>query len=322
MVTLFGEIRAAAARVASLARFVWIEDSALERLARELAAPAREPAVLDPAHHHLGTDAATLAYVVTLDAVNFGSGWFPLLHKRPGCSGYFTVATALKERFEKHGPWSARELRALDAAALSALLGQQGAHADISELMSHFARALNDLGSLLERDYEGDFARLVASAEGNAASLVRRLAAMPLYRDVAEYEGASVPLYKRAQLCAADLAAAFAGEGYGRFHDLDELTIFADNLVPHVLRREGVLRYDTALAARIDRGELLLAGSPEEVEIRAVGLHAVDRMVEQLRADAGRQAASAQRLDFLLWNRGQSPEMKAYPRHRARSVYY
>ena len=52
------------------------------------------------------------------------------------------------------------------------------------------------------------------------------------------------------------------------------------------------------------------------------GALAVDRMVEQLRADAGRQAASAQRLDFLLWNRGQSPEMKAYPRHRARSVYY
>ncbi len=41
---------------------------------------------------------------------------------------------------------------------------------------------------------------------------------------------------------AADLAAAFRGQGPGRFRDLDRLTLFADNLVPHVLRREGVLR--------------------------------------------------------------------------------
>jgi hypothetical protein len=36
--------------------------------------------------------------------VNFGSGYFSHLRKRPGLSGCFTIAAALKERFEAWGP--------------------------------------------------------------------------------------------------------------------------------------------------------------------------------------------------------------------------
>ncbi len=46
--------------------------------------------------------------------------------------------------------------------------------------------------------------------------------------------------YKRAQITPSDLALA----GVAEFDDLDRLTIFADNLVPHVLRVDGVLRYE------------------------------------------------------------------------------
>ena len=53
-----------------------------------------------------------------------------------------------------------------------------------------------------------------------------------------------VPFYKRAQLTAADLSLAFDGKGLGSFEDLDQLTIFADNLVPHVLRVDKVLLYE------------------------------------------------------------------------------
>jgi hypothetical protein len=56
------------------------------------------------------------------------------------------------------------------------------------------------------------------------------------------------------------------------------------------------------------------------VEIRAVALHAVQRAVEALRGRG--VAASARRLDTLLWNRGQRPEIKAHPRHRARCACY
>jgi len=151
--------------------------------------------------------------------------------------------------------------------------------------------------------------------------LVGQLRAMPFFDDVTLLRGNRVPFYKRAQLTAADLARAFDDQGWGRFDDLGELTIFADNLVPHVLRMDGVLRYDPDLAARIDREELITAGSSEEIEIRAGALHAVELMVAELRG-AGRQA-TAMNIDYLLWNRGQSPRYKlAKPRHRTRTVFY
>ncbi len=92
-----------------------------------------------------------------------------------------------------------------------------------------------------------------------------------------------MPFYKRAQLAAADLALALDGAGPGAFDDLDRLTIFADNLVPHVLRVDGVLRYDDTLAARVAAGELLLPGEPSEVEIQAAAVHAVELLVAACR---------------------------------------
>jgi len=161
---------------------------------------------------------------------------------------------------------------------------------------------------------------LIEAAGGSAEALVEALCEMRLYRDVARYHDFDVPLYKRAQLTVADLALAFGGEGFGRFADLDALTIFADNLVPHVLRRLGVLRYDAGLLARIDAGELIVSGALEEVEIRAVALHAVERMVEHLAAHG--QHITARELDLRLWERGQSPKIKDQPRHRTRCAFY
>ena len=54
--------------------------------------------------------------------------------------------------------------------------------------------------------------------------------------------------------------------------------------------------------------------------IRGLALHAVELAVRALRARG--VDATAQRLDYLLWNRGQQPEIKAHPRHRTRCPYY
>ena len=57
-----------------------------------------------------------------------------------------------------------------------------------------------------------------------------------------------------------------------------------------------------------------------EVEIRAVAVDAVERLAA---ACARRGAVLRPRqLDTLLWQHGQAPEIKARPRHRARSTYY
>jgi hypothetical protein len=182
--------------------------------------------------------------------------------------------------------------------------------------MGFFARALNDLGRLLVQMYDGSIANLVRASQGSAHSLIALLQQMPFFQDVQQYEGIIVPFYKRAQLTAADLSLALGGRGLGRFDDLDRLTIFADNLVPHVLRVDGVLSYDEGLARRIDNEELIDPGSPEEIEIRACALHAVELMSNSL-------GVTAMGLDYVLWNRGQERHYKTVkPRHRARSVFY
>jgi hypothetical protein len=289
---LCDDVRAHTAAVAADARFVEID---VDRLG--VVEPGPPPA-LDPEHHYLeGPPEAVAAYLLTLDAVNFGSGWFPTLRKRPGCSGYFTVASALAERFRGSAPWSNAELRALTAREVADVLGQEPGH----ELMGLYARALNDLGAWFG---ERSALEAVADAGGSAERLAQQLAAgMPFFADRG--------FFKRAQIAANDLQLA----GIADFADIDRLTIFADNLVPHVLRVDGVLRYAAELAARIDSGDPLEAGSREEEEIRACAVHACELIAPRL-------GVPPRTLDVWLWNRGQAPRYKATPRHRARSVFY
>ena len=317
---VFDAIRAASASVMERARSVRIDDDGLAALGEGLLRMPPQPPQLDPAHHRVDGTRSTLAFVLTLNAINFGSGYFPFLSKRPGLSGYLTIATNLKERFQSRGPWSAGDLVALGPHHCAAVLGQDPAVPEVAELMGLFATALNDFGRFVAERHGGRFEGVVEFAAGSAAALVDELATIPFYRDVVRYDEIDVPFYKRAQITAADLSAAFEGRDYGAFRDLDELTIFADNLVPHVLRRKGVLVYTDDLARRIDAGELIPAGSPEEVEIRAGAVRAVERCVSSLRNRGA--SITAQQIDFLLWGCGQRPEMKAHPRHRTRTTFY
>jgi hypothetical protein len=296
-----------------------IDEAGLDALAHQLASDRAPVEEIDPAHQRLGDTAATVAFVITLNAINFGSGYFPHLRKKPGRSGYLTISSALREHFDRHGPWSAASLSKLSADDCIRVFGQSQAP-PVGELMGLFAQALQDLGRFLLEHHAGRFEGPVERAEGSAARLVETLANMPLYRDVAFYDELEVPFYKRAQITCADLALALAGGRLGHFTDLDQLTLFADNLVPHVLRMLGVLVYDDRLARQIDRGDLIPSGSLEEIEIRAVALHAVEMLSESCRQLGF--AVRSQELDRILWNRGQHPDIKARPRHRTRCTFY
>src|SRR3954471_13019098 len=212
---LLDDVRSHCEAIAADARHVRID---LDRLGPIERGP---PPALDSERHYLeGTREEVVAYLLTLDAINFGSGWFPTLRKRPGSSGYYTIAWALADRFREHGPWTPEDLRSIAAGEVAEVLGQDPSH----ELMELYAGALRDLGKFLgERtplDVVGD------SAEALAQELA---AGMPFFDDRG--------FYKRAQIVANDLTLA----GVGEFADIDRLTIFADNLVPHVLRLDGVL---------------------------------------------------------------------------------
>jgi hypothetical protein len=254
---------------------------------------------LDPDVHLLdAADEVRARYVLVMDAINFGSGWFATLDR----SGDEDVTTDMSRRLTEHARrrgavWSGPELRALTREEIGAVLGQDPAH----ELMGLYARALGDLGAWL-----GDRAALdaVAAAGGSARRLARQLAeGMPFFDDPG--------FYKRAQITPNDLAHA----GVAAFDDLDELTVFADNLLPHVLRLDGVLDLDDDLAARIDAGEPIAAGSREERELRGCAVHACELLAQ-------RAGVAPRVLDNWLWNRGTQPPYSERPAHRTPTVLY
>ena len=284
-------VRGYGRQIAAGAGSVRIDLDALEAL------DPGDPPQLDPQRHYLEGPAADVAdYLLVLDAINFGSGWFPTLSKRAGCSGYFTVAWSLADRWRAGEAWTAAQLRAMRSDEVAQTLGQSRDH----ELMGLYAQALRELGRFLGEHRALD---VVALAGGSAQRFAELLAGgMTMWQDVG--------FYKRAQIAASDLALG----GVAQFDDIDALTIFADNLVPHVLRCEGVLVYERGLAEHIDAGRLLRPG-PQEREIRGCAIHACA-------AIAQRTGLTERDLDNALWYRGQRPEYKARPRHRCRTIYY
>jgi Potential Queuosine, Q, salvage protein family len=262
------EVRRTCGRVAASARWVAIDSSVL---------PVEGGvAGLDPALHFLeGAPEEVARYVLVLDAVNFGSGWFEALG---------TSTDVLTRRLTEHartrgGTWGAGELRALRREEAAAVLGLPADHA----LTGLYARALNQLGGFLGERGALD---VVAAADGSAQAFARRLAdGMPFFADHG--------FYKRAQIAANDLVLA----GVAQFADVDRLTVFADNLLPHVLRVEGVLHYAPDLASRVDAGVELPAGSEMERELRACAVHACEGI-------AARLGVPPRTLDNWLWHRG------------------
>jgi hypothetical protein len=222
---------------------------------------------LDPELHYLeGSKEDVGRYVLILDAINFGSGWFAALG-----TDTTTLTTRLTAYTRARGaPWSIDELRALTADEVGEALGLDRAH----ELTRLYARGLNQLGDWLPQPL-GD----------SAEDLAERLARMPFLDDTG--------YYKRAQIAANDLHLA----GVVSFPDIAKLTIFADNLVPHVLRHEGVLIYSDELAERIEAGIELPQGSRLEQEVRACAVHACE-------LHAARLKVAPALLDNWLWNRG------------------
>jgi hypothetical protein len=297
---LLEDVRSSCAEIAAGARWVSIDPRALEGALSDPPSPTTTPG-LDPECHYLEGEPEDVAdYLLALTAINFGSGWFPAMRKRliggRPVSGYFTVAWGLSDHVRAHGVPTAAWLRAVSTPEIATILGQRP---DL-ELMSLYAQALRSLGGFL-----GERRALeVVGACGNSAERLAEYVA----RAMAMFDDRG--FFKRAQILASDLALA----GVAQFDDLDRLTIFADNLVPHVLRCDGVLVYDDGLAARIDSGTLLRGGGAER-EIRACALHACE-LISQ------RTGVPPRVLDNSLWNRGQAPEYKARPRHRCRTVFY
>jgi len=275
-------------------------------------------------YHFFDGGHKTVAYLLILDSINFcfwpkpGADKWKVQYKSESISGYYALAASLKKAMESGIPITdAHYLAEITLGKLKKILSGKGEW----QLMEERVRILNELGAFLIKQYNGEATRLVDTAENSALKLVKLLFEnLPSFRDEADYYGTKTYFYKRAQIFAADLYGSFAGKGWGFFKDMDNLTAFADYKLPQVLRHVGILQYSPSLEHKVDNGILLEAGSPEEIEIRANTIWAVE-LIRQKLTEMGKELRSFE-IDWILWNLGQQREFKQKPYHKTVTTFY
>lgn len=175
-------------------------------------------------------------------------------------------------------------------------------------------------------EYGGKVLNLVKQADHSAVRLVDLVTrSFPGFRDTSVYRGRLIHFYKRAQIFVADLWGAFSrpadpGHPYF-FHDIDQVTMFADYRIPQILLHLQVLHYGSALMSKITGKQEIAFGSEEEIEIRASTVIAVQKMREQVQKHLNLSLTSIE-LDWILWNWGEAVKEEIFPHHRTLTIYY
>ena len=109
--------------------------------------------------------------------------------------------------------------------------------------------------------------------------------------------------------------------------DNDSLVLFR---VPQILCFYGALTYKDELIERLRSGKLMKHGDPDETEIRAGTIYAVEKIKHHVRRLARRDqnhslTINSVIVDFWLWEtrRANAHEIdKKLPHHKVRSIYY
>ena len=318
------EVLKTTSQAAEKSRHVRINEKALLEFVQTVLAIGVEIPYWESLYHFQGSPRETVAYLLVLDSLNFcfwpapGEARWEIEYGSGKLSGYFGLAAALKKAMESGIPLAKADY--LARLSLDQLKEILGGHGELL-LLDHRLKILNELGRVLLEAYDGEAVNLVETAGNSAIALARLLAEkLTSFRDEATYSGSKVYFYKRAQIFAADLFGTFGGRDCGRFEDMDDLTAFADYKLPQVLRHLGILEYTPPLARKIDQKTILEPGSPEEVEIRANTVWAVELMRQALGKKGKRLRAFE--IDWILWHLGQDAAFKVKPYHRTITIFY
>lgn len=193
--------------------------------------------------------------------------------------------------------------------ASSVFLGIPGAEIP---LFQKRVENLREAGRVLGEKYEGKFVNVLKKAEYDAIEIVRCLLKdFPSFRDIARWNDKEIYFLKRAQICAQDLS--YLKEL--KIKNINILSSFADYKIPQILRRFGVISYNSYLADKIDNYILISSGSSEEIEIRSATIWCI----EIIRQKLGRYAPAE--IDNALWLLSQD-KSNVKPYHRTYSIYY
>ncbi len=319
----FGVLSSTLPMLAS-ARFVKIDRRAAAAMAERIARRLEQGLEAVGEHFGAGSSLADDVQLIFLeDVVNF---CFWAERDRPKWSVEYPAGTAPLDGWYALMACFKRALTEgvpiLDARFLSELSAEQAERLFRSSngtqipLLAERRDNLREAGRVLIEKYEGQFLNVLERTEFDAVRLVPLVCEeLPSFRDITFLEGREVRLLKRAQILAHDLSLLSGSYPEFALKNTPCLTAMADYKLPQILRYFDVLQYAPELAVRVDRYELLPAGSREEVEIRAATVWAVEEIRQSL------PQSTAADIDMALWFMSQNvPQMKPY--HRTLTIYY
>ncbi len=174
---------------------------------------------------------------------------------------------------------------------------------------------LQTMGRILIEQNIESWSALLEGSNHNALTIAERLTQIfpAIFKDEVTYGNEPVRFWKRAQLAALHLSHCIPAL------NTSGLTALADYKIPNVLRQLGILEYYPALAKRIGKKEEIVAGSEEEMEIRASMVIAIDLATKQLQMHL--PEATAIQLNDIFWHMGRTLQTNS-PHHRTKTIWY
>ncbi|KAF3903332.1 hypothetical protein AA313_de0204761 [Arthrobotrys entomopaga] len=185
---------------------------------------------------------------------------------------------------------------------------------------------LREAGRILCENFEGSFVNCIHEADGSAAALVNLVVEeFPCFRDESRFEGRKINFYKRAQILVADIWASFNGQSFGSFHDINNLTMFADYRIPQILHTLGCILYSPPLEHAVRTRRNIPPSSTWELEIRGCTIHCVELIRREIIKKHPNAKVNAILIDFFLYDTAKEWEVSGkemIPTHRTRSIWY
>lgn len=178
-----------------------------------------------------------------------------------------------------------------------------------------------EVANALLADFDGNFANLINYANGDALTLLGLIIKLcPSFEDSSQYGGKTIYFYKRAQLLVGDTSQHFMDRGGNNFNNIDQLTASADYKLPQVLQRIGILSYSNDLQEKILSKICVPHNSPEEVEIRANTIMAIEMIKQELKIHG--KNISSETISNHVWLMGKDRNINILPHHRTITTAY
>jgi hypothetical protein len=183
----------------------------------------------------------------------------------------------------------------------------------------------NEVGRVLVEKYQGRYSNFVRSCAprlyANGDGLLERLTTeFPRFRDVSMYHGSEVHIFKLAQLGIWGMHLALSPRGAWKLEDADNLTAFADYIVPVGLRVMNIFEYAPELEKQINSLVEVKRDSEAEIELRASSIYVIAKLTEEInKRRPGMEPLLQPQVDFRFWKTYHATH---WPHHLTKTVMY